>query len=81
MSNFCHRESKSEFADVRRYFRTKDLDVKIRRKKQKSRDAVTSYTLPFIHSVYKVSCSCRLQVAERSRVFSVSDAAVKSLRS
>jgi len=36
VSNFCHRESKSEFAGVRRYFWTKDLDVKIRRKKQKA---------------------------------------------
>ena len=29
VSNFCHRESKSEFVDIRRNFRTKALEVKL----------------------------------------------------
>ena len=28
--NFCHRGSKSEFAKIRRNFRTKELDVKVK---------------------------------------------------
>ena len=37
LSNFCHRESKSEFAELRSNFRTKDLDVKLEVKSQKPR--------------------------------------------
>ena len=44
VSNFCHRESKSEFAELRRNFRTKVVDAKLG---VKSRDAVTSYILLF----------------------------------
>ena len=35
VSNFCHRESKSAFAELRRNFRTKDLDVKLEARSQK----------------------------------------------
>ena len=37
VSNFCHRESKSEFAKLRLNFRTKDLDVNLEVKSQKPR--------------------------------------------
>ena len=37
VSNFCHRESKSEFAELRRNFRTKDLVVKLEARSQKPR--------------------------------------------
>ena len=43
---------------------------------------MTSYTLPFVDSADRVACSLRFaQLTKRSRVFSASDAAVKSLRS
>ena len=31
VSNFCHIESRTEFADTKRYSRTKELEVKVRR--------------------------------------------------
>ena len=54
VNNFCSRESKSEFAELRRNFRTKVLNVKLEAKTQKSRRCDELQIAEFIDSDFKV---------------------------